>query len=185
MCVNCGGNLERNRGAEGAEAARNATSAGTRSTEGRGGGRGDLGDGMLACQLAAELAADFGDKLAEDARVWAGKVDVLKDALRRAELLGQAERGEGARLDRVLVDDDHLAGFDVAHVLGLAQVERARLRRNAVAIGAARAALRQLPDAQRPEAVWITDGDHGLVRHEDDREGLSTDPSGILVARLR
>ncbi len=144
-----------------------------RRAGGRAGGWGtDLGDGVLAGELAAELAADLGNKLAEDARVGAGKVDVLEYALRRAKLLRKTQRGEGAHLDRVGVDDDHLPWLHVAHVFRLAQVQRARLRRNAVAVGPARAALRQLADAQGPEPIRISHSNKRSIRQKNARKSL-------------
>lgn len=73
--------------------------------------------------------------------------------------------------ERHLVNDNHLSGLDVAHVLGLAQVQGTRLRGNAVAVGTVGAAAGELADAKRPEAVGIADGAHEVVGHEDAGKG--------------
>eukprot|EP00961_Rhodomonas_salina_P001671 23305-Rhodomonas_salina.3 len=64
----------------------------------------------------------------------AREINILEDALGGAELGGELEGREGAELDRLLVDDNHLAGLHVAHILRLAQIQRARLRGHHVSV---------------------------------------------------
>ena len=128
-------------------------------------------DRMLSRQLPAVLPADLGDVLPVDRGVWPRKVDVLEDALRDTEFLGETKRCEAAILHRALVNDDELAWFHVPHVLGLAQVQRTSLARHNVAVGTLHAPARDAAYAQRPETIWIADGNKGFLSHDYTREG--------------
>ena len=94
---------------------------------GGGGGVGhaddDVGvDGGLAGELAAHVHAHRVEELVADDAVGAGEVDVLEDAEGVALLLDGLHGVEA-----VLVDDDRLAGLDLADELGAEVVEGAGL----------------------------------------------------------
>ena len=85
-------------------------------------------DRVLRRQLDPHLAARLVQVAALHVRVGPGEVDQLEDAQRRRRL-GEPDRAR--RLARL--EDDDLAGLDVADVLGADDVERGRLRREAPA----------------------------------------------------
>jgi hypothetical protein len=97
------------------------------------------------------------DRLAVDQAVGPREVDVLEDAEPRHRLDVEAVAGQSA-----LVDHHDLAGLDVAHVLGLDQVEGAGLRRQDVGV---------LPpsDHQRAKPVGIAHADQLAVGQEHQR----------------
>src|SRR5580765_8076622 len=80
--------------------------------------------------------------------VGAREVDVLEDAL---EPLGGAERLE--RVQSLLVHHEDLPRLDVAHDLGLHEIERARL-------GGEQPGVSELSEGERPEARRIAHADH-------------------------
>ena len=129
------------------------------------------GNRVLLRELAAQLPSDLCHELPEDARVRPREVDVLENALGRAKLLGQTERRERPGVDCVHVDHDHLSGLHVPDVLGLTQVECARLRGDAIAVHSTGATLGQFSDAQRPEAVRVADRHQAVVCEDDTGEG--------------
>lgn len=126
---------------------------------------------MLPRKLPPELSPYLCHKLTKDPGVRASKVDVFEDALRCAKLLRETQRRECASVYSRLVNNNHFARLHIANVLGLAQVECARLAGHAVAVGAVGAAASKLADAQGPESVGIADSTHEVVGHEDAREG--------------
>ena len=132
---------------------------------------GHEGHGMLPRKLPPELSPYLCHKLTKDPGVRASKVDVFEDALRCAKLLRETQRRECASVYSRLVNNNHFARLHIANVLGLAQVECARLAGHAVAVGAVGAAASKLADAQGPESVGIADSTHEVVGHEDAREG--------------
>ncbi len=81
----------------------------------------------LARQLAAELLPHLVDVAPEDLAVGTREVDVLEHAVVR---LGAAANGRTDSRPFALVDDDDLAGLDLAHVGGVDQIERAGLGRD-------------------------------------------------------
>src|SRR5215213_2110493 len=132
-----------------------------------GGGHARVGDGddevavgrLLDGEALAHLVARLVDRAAVDHRVGAREVDVLEDA-EGARALGEREGGAKA----VVVYDDHLAGLDVADVLGADEVEGARLR------GDDPSAV-EASERERAEAARVADGDERLGRQEEHREG--------------
>ena len=120
-----------------------------------GGGRGvrhaddDVGvDGRLAGQLAAHVHAHRVQQLVADDAVGAGEVDVLEDAEGVALLLDGLHRVEA-----VLVDDDRLAGLDLADERRAEVVEGAGLGGDDPAVAV------ELADAERADAVGVAHGD--------------------------
>ena len=119
--------------------------------EALGGGHARLGDahhhvgvdGRLLGQLLAHAHPGLVDVLAVERGVGAGEVHELEQAQPGVDLAG----GEGPhRAVAGGVDDDHLAGLELADELGADEVERRRLRRqHPPGLDAA--------EAQRPEAV--------------------------------
>ena len=182
--------------------------AGRLGEAGRGGGAG-VGDGhhqvgidrVLHRQLHAHLATGLVQVAALHVRVRPGEVDELEDA-QRGRRVGETDRAR--RLARL--EDDHLAGLDVADVLGADDVEGRRLRREAPAglgvvavpqavvdISGGRA--RQPTEDQRTETERIAHADdpalvedHQAVRathaREDALEGLDG-IGGRLVGQER
>ena len=115
-------------------------------------------DRRLAREHAAEIGAGLVDALAEDVAVGPREVHVLEDAVR------QLRYGEGpVRLHAVGADHQHLAGLDVAHVVGANQIERARLGADDPRVG-------ELAERERTEAVRIPDGNQPVLREHHERE---------------
>ena len=87
---------------------------------GVGHGNDDVGlDVVLAGELAAHFLADFIDGVAVDDGVGAGKIDVLENAEGALGLLGEGlDAGEA-----FFVDDNDFAGENIAHELGVDEVE--------------------------------------------------------------
>jgi len=108
-------------------------------------------------ERARALARDV-DAAAIDDGVRAGEVDELKDAelLRRFAAVARVGANAGC------VDDDDLAGADVALELGADGVERAGLG------GKDDGAVLQLTHAEGPEAVHIARGDELCRRRENE-----------------
>ncbi len=108
-------------------------------------------DAALARQFGADALAGLVDRGALDHAVGAGEVDVLEDA----EAVGLLAEGLDA-VHALVVDDDDLAGVDVADELGADDVERAGLAAEhpggRLAIGAAEPAEHQRPDARAGRA---------------------------------
>ena len=108
-------------------------------------------------QLAHAPARGLHDAALE-ARVGTREVDVLEDAERLA-----VARDDLARLQPALGEGDHLAGQDLAQVLRADDVERARLRGDAVA-------LPEQAERERAQAGGVAEGDHAVGGHDDGRE---------------
>ena len=90
--------------------------------------------------------------------------------------VASAKRTERGRLARL--EDDHLAGLDVADVLGADDVERRRLRRQAPAgsrvvaapqavVGIAAGGARQPAQDERPEAERVAHADDPALVEDD------------------
>ena len=121
---------------------------------------------MLAREPPAERAARFRDGLPEDGGVGAREVDVLENAEGRS--LPHRERRRGRPPG---VEDDDLAGLDVAQRLGVDEVERARLGGDDARVGGP---VDPKPaERQRPDALRVARRDHAVPREEDDRVGAA------------
>src|SRR5690606_36991635 len=96
--------------------------------------------GLLLGEALAGAVPGFVNAPSEDERIGPGEVDVLEDAARG---LGLREGEEAAHA--VLVDDDELAGLDLAHVLGVEDVVGAGFAREDVGV-------LQAPQDKRAEA---------------------------------
>ena len=117
-------------------------------------------DGELAGQLAAHLDARLVDAAAGDRGVGAGEVDVLEDA---ALALGL---GEGVRAQAVVVDDDHLAGLDLAHHAGADGGQRGVL-------GGHHPAAVEAAEHQRADALRVAGGVQRVLVHPHEAEGAA------------
>ena len=115
--------------------------------------------GRLSGELAAEGQAGGEHVPPEDLAVGPREVDVLEDAL--TDGLGR-ERTEGAQA--VAVDHQQLARLDVPHVLGVDEVEGARLGADDVRAG-------EPSQHQRAESPRVAGGHQGVLRQEEEREG--------------
>src|ERR1051325_2871541 len=114
---------------------------------------------MLTGQLAAERAAHAIDRATKDRTVGPREVDQLEDApLRR--LRGQ--RRQRFDLGRRPLNPEKFAGLQLADRRRAHQVERARLRRDHVA-------LAKLAEPERPEAAWIDDRIQRAADRDDQR----------------
>src|SRR5918999_170049 len=134
--------------------------AGGRRVSRVGDGDDDVGvRGGLAPQDLAHLASRDLHAVALEDRVRAGEVDVLEDA--EGLPLGLDEL---PRLDPALAERHQLSGLHLAQELGADDVERAALRRDAVA-GA------QPAERERPQAGAVAEGHDGVLGHRDGREG--------------
>ena len=120
----------------------------------------DVGrDRALARQLGADPLARLVDAAALDDAVRPGEVDVLEDAE------PPRAAGEGVlRMHAGGIDDDELAGLDVAHEVGADDVERAGLRCQDVG-------LAEPPQDQRPDAQRVAHADHHVVGQRHQRIG--------------
>ena len=67
-------------------------------------------------------------------------------------------------LESVLVNDDDLAGLDVADELGVDEIEGA-------GFAGQHPGITDLPDCERPEAMRIADANQLVLRHDDERIG--------------
>ena len=119
--------------------------------------------GISRGEATTELLADLVDAAAVEVRVGPCKVHVLEDAALR---LGQVRQADA--LHARAVDDEHLAGLDVADVLGADEVERDGLARDDVRVLAARG---QDAEAERTDAARIADRDDRVRRQEEQRVG--------------
>ncbi len=127
-----------------------------------------LRDGRVVRERLADLAPHLVDHLAEDLGVGPREVDVLEDALAHAPALREVVALVLAGGQPLAVDDEHLAGRDVAHVARPDEVEGAGLARHA---GGPRAvAVCDLAERERAEAVRVADGDEGVVGQNHERE---------------
>ena len=117
---------------------------------------------LLLGEAPAERFADFVHALAIEARVGAGEVDVLEDAVLRRSGLGEAAAPHAGA-----VDDEHLAGLDVADVLGADEIERGGLARDDVRVLVAR----QDAQTKRADAAGIAHDDDRVFVHEEERIG--------------
>ncbi len=116
--------------------------------------------GLVGQRLAHVLAGGV-DRLAVEAAVGPGEVDELE----QAELGLDALVVEGAdRAGAGGVDDDDLAGVELAHEVGADDVEAGRLRRQDPPVV-------QPAQAERAEAVGVPHADHVRVVHQHQREG--------------
>ena len=114
-------------------------------------------DGELAGQPAAHLDARLVDAAAADRGVGAGEVDVLEHAalrLRRREQVGA---------QAVLVDDQQLAGLDLADD---ARADRGERR----ALAGHHPAAVEPPEDQRPDALRVAGGVQRVLVDPDQRE---------------
>ena len=131
---------------------------GRRGRAGLGHGHHQVGlDRELAGQLAAHLDPRLVDAAAADGGVGAGEVDVLEDAALGLGL------GEAVGAQAVLVDDEQLAGLDLADDAG------ADGGQGGVLAGDDPAAVEAAED-QRPDALRVAGGVQGLLVHPDERE---------------
>ena len=139
--------------------------------------------GCSSASCIAHLASGLVQVAALHVRIGPGEVDELEDA-QRGRRLGEAD---GARRLAGL-EDDHLAGLDVADVFGADDVERGGLGRQAPAdrgvvaapqavVGVDPAAGRQPAEDERPEPERIAHADdpalvedHQAVRAADARQ---------------
>ncbi len=138
------------------------------------------GDRALARQLGADPLARLVDAAALDDAVGTGEVDVFEDA----EPPRAAAEGV-LRTNARGVDDDELAGLDVAHEVGADDVERAGFRGEDVA-------LAEPAEDERPDAERIAHADHHVVgqRHQrigalDLLEGLDQPVDDVAARRRR
>ncbi len=90
--------------------------------------------------------------------------------MRGGRLGHRAQRAHARR-----VDDDHLAGLDVADVLGPDEVEGAGLAREHVGLLVAG----QEAQAERADPHRIAHADDGLLRHEEERVGALHPGEGV------
>ena len=133
---------------------------------------------MLARELHPHPPPDLVEVAALHVRVGPGEVDELEDAQRGAR---RARSGSDARLAPRLEDDD-LAGLDVADVLGADDVEARGLRREDPAapcrrrrptgrrrdVRRRRRRPRQPPEDERPEPERVADADHPALVEDDE-----------------
>ena len=129
-------------------------------------------DRVLLRELLAERVAHLVDRLAEEHRVRPREVDVLEDAAAEARR-GRLRREEPLAAEPVAVDDDELAGLDLAHVLRLDEVERGGLARE-------HPAALEPAEHERAEAHRIARADERLGREE---HASSTRPSRARAPR--
>src|SRR5260370_16459543 len=106
---------------------------------------------MLAREEAPEQLAAFVHGAAEDDVVWPGKIDVLENALLE-RLFWREVNG----LDAGFGDAYHFAGFDLADVLGVEQIESASFRGNEPGIEAAGGS--EFAENERTEAARMAHG---------------------------
>ena len=131
--------------------------------------------GGLAVELAAEFLPDLVDVVAaEDMAVRAGEVDVLE----HAEALALAVEDPLA-LKPVLADMHDLPGLDVADVLGLDEVQCARL-------GGHHVGAVEYAQAERPHPVGVAHCYHLPLAHEQEAVCAAYLREGVyhLVAEL-
>ena len=113
--------------------------------------------GMLAREPAAHLDPRLVDVAAGDGGVGAGQVDVLEDAALGGRL------GEPVGAQAVLVDDDQLAGLDLADHAG-ADGGQGRV------LGGDDPATGEPAEDQRPDALRVAGGVQAVLVHPDERE---------------
>src|SRR5260370_26184085 len=132
---------------------------------GIGHGDDDIGvDRMLSREKAAEHLAAFVHGAAEDDAVRAGKIDVLENALLE-RLFWREVNG----LDAGFGDAYHFAGFDLADVLGVEQIESASFRGNEPGIEAAGGS--EFAENERTEAARIAHGVEFVLGEDQKRVG--------------
>src|SRR2546423_9851356 len=116
---------------------------------------------MLARELAPERATHAIDRTAEDRAVGPREVDELEDAA-LVRLGGQ--RGKLVDFRGDALNAQELPGFELAPGRGADEIERARLRRDHIAVA-------QLAQPERPEAARIDDGVQRPANRDDQRIG--------------
>ncbi|WOL03560.1 hypothetical protein Cni_G12280 [Canna indica] len=116
----------------------------------------------LTGERSAEVVAGGVDGVAEDDGVGEAEVDVLKDTAFAGPLRQEAGGGDGVV---VAIDDNHLPGVHLAHVLCADEVEGAGLGgEDDGAVGAA-------AHDEGAEAVGVADGDELVAGEEDEGVG--------------
>ena len=146
-----------------------------------GGGDAGVGDGDddvggdvgLAGELAAHGVAGGLDAAAEDDAIGTREVNVLEDAARLLE-----RGGVEARVNAFGADDDHLAGADVALVVGADEVEGAGFAGEDDGLGAA-VGGRDAAHAERTEAAGIAGGEDAVGGGHDQRERAFDAAQGV------
>ena len=121
----------------------------------------------LAGELAPEGEARLVHVPSKNPAVRAGEVHVLEDALR-----GRGIREGPHRSKPVLVDDDHLARLDLAHVIGVDEIEGA-------ALGAEHVAFADLSQDERAEAPRIADSVKRVLGQEQEGKGALDPPDRV------
>ena len=113
----------------------------------------------LARQLAANGLAGVIDTASLDDRIRAREINIFEDTEPRRDLL---ERHLAA--DAVLVDDQHLAGFKIAHNGGTNDIEGA-------GFGRQKPGIVTLAKDQRPHPVRVAHSDQHVIGDADERIG--------------
>ena len=126
--------------------------------------------GAWVGQQLAHAAAGLVDLAPVELGVGAGDVGELEDAQPRLHLLEPRDRQAA---HAVAVDDDQLAGLDLAHEGGADDAEGRRLRGQHPALR--RLGRAQPAQAQRPEAVGVAHAEQLLRVHQHEREGALDD----------
>ena len=101
------------------------------------------------------------DRPAKHPGVRAREIDELEDAQGPSRTVGEAEG-----LQAAIVDPDEFSGFDVPHVRGADDVERARL-------GGDHESVRQSSDRERSHTVGIARREQAALVHQDEAEGAA------------
>src|SRR5688572_17931753 len=121
----------------------------------------DVGiDAGFARERAPKVGPHFVYALAKDFAVGPGEIHVLEDAMRQLRLWEWLDRALA-----VGADDQQLTGFDIAHVGGADQVERAGFR------GDRPTAVTNAAKRERPEAVGVARRNQAVFRDQREREG--------------
>ena len=116
---------------------------------------------VAGCSMASCLAHQMPrliDRNSENYRIGTRKINVFKGADR---ILFFFERKR--RMQTVFVNDEHFAGFDLADVFGIDQIERAGFRRDAPRIF-------QFSQNHRTKSAWVTNGDQSIRREKQKRK---------------
>ena len=117
------------------------------------------GDPVLAGEFGTNAFAYAVDAAILHHAIGAGEIDILENAEAR-RLRGEGEQAAHA----AGIDDDHLAGGDVAYVIGTDNVERAGLGGDDVGIA-------ELAEDEWANAVRVAHADQRLRREDDERIG--------------
>ena len=116
-------------------------------------------DGTGSRETAPHLDAHLGHVAAAQVAVGPREIDELENAEGRR---GRSERAQ--RADTIGIDDDNLAGFDLAHELRADEIEGARFGRQHMR-------LAEAPEHERTESTRIAHADQRFGCEHDEAEG--------------